>query len=239
MEWYETSLPSTLAQSPLSFAWDGPDAHIGPVERQTPLLVALKNKTTCGTWAIAAASATWGFLRFANHLEVSHYLKFAEAVFLQMPDSRMIDISSVKAEVVPPKPAPVSAIKRIRRLLMAAVGPSRWGRTIDQPFRETFHLIHLTRHVLDSDGQKSFDKWLAEAIARIDAVAVRPQEQNRDWSAETPDVLNAYIRLFRGQPIAPTFFSGDQAPEDLAAEFAAFSTEERRSANQYFRRLDD
>ncbi len=236
MEWYETSVPPTLAQSPLTFVWEGLDAHIGPAERQTSLLVSLKNKTTCGTMALAAATATWGFLRFAHQLEISHYLQFAEAVFLQMPDSNLIDISAIKAEAVPAKPAHVSAIKRIRKLLMAAVGPSRWGKTIDQPFRETFHLIHLTRHVLDPSGQKSFDAWLAEAIRRIDAVATRPAEQDRDWAAATPDELAAYIRLFRGQPIAPTIFTGDQIPVNLTTEFVAFSTKERLSANPYIQR---
>jgi len=92
MEWYETAVPTTVAEAPLTFAWEGPDKHIGPVERETPLLVKLKNKTTNGTTALAAATATWGFLRFAHHLELAPYLKFAEAVFLQMPAFRDDDV---------------------------------------------------------------------------------------------------------------------------------------------------
>lgn len=235
MEWYEKAVPATIAEAPLAFVWEGPDKHIGPVERETPLLVALKNKTTNGTTALAAATATWGFLRFAHHLDIAPYLKFAEAVFLQMPASEWIDISSVKADPVPNRPAPVSAIKRLRRLLMSAVNPARWGDTIDQPFREAFHLVHLVRHVLDPKSLPAFETWLTAAIARIDQIAPRPAEQSRDWDTASEAEIAAYIRLFRGQPVAPDVFAEPVEPGGLIAAYAAFATPERMAANPYIR----
>lgn len=235
MEWYEIAVPTTVAEAPLTFAWEGPDKHIGPVERETPLLVQLKNKTTNGTTALAAATATWGFLRFAHHLELAPYLKFAEAVFLQMPVSEMIDVYSVKGEPVPNKPPAVSAIKRLRRLLMSAVNPARWGDTIDQPFRETFHIVHLVRHVLDRQSHREFDDWFDTAVARIDQIAARPPEQDRDWEAASEAEISDYIRLFRGQPIAPLIFAKALAADQLAGEYRAFATPERLAANPFIR----
>jgi hypothetical protein len=118
---------------------------------------------------------------------------------------------------------------------MAAVGPTRWGKTIDQPFRETFHLVHLTRHVLDPLARHQFDLWLKDAIARIDEVALRPVEQERDWASAPADDLRAYIRLFRGTPIPPAIFAKTLTPEELPAEFAAFATKARLEANPYIR----
>lgn len=235
MEWHDQVIPASLAEAPLSFEWLGPDKHIGPVESETPLLVKLKNKTTNGTVALAAATATWGFLRLGHHLDMTSYLKFSEAAFLQMPNPSWIDISEVKSDPVPTKPSAVSAAKRLRRLLMAALNPIRWGKTIDQPFRETFHIVHLVRHVLDSSAHADFDGWLETAVSRIDKIAKRPPEQERDWHAASADELANYIRLFRGAPIAPLVFSEGLAPDQLADAFAEYSSRTRIEANPYIR----
>lgn len=235
MEWYERAIPRSIAEPPLTFEWLGPDKHIGPVESETPLLVKLKDKTTNGTVALAAATATWGFLRFGHQLVLTPYLQFAEAAFLQMPSSRLIDISTVKSEAVPLKPPVVSAAKRLQRLLMSALNPIRWGETIDQPFRETFHIVHLVRHVIDQGARADFDEWLETAVGRIDRIAKRPPEQERDWHAASPEDLADYIRLFRGPPVAPSIFAEGLEPDQMQQAFAAFATRERIAANPYIR----
>jgi hypothetical protein len=235
MEWYKAFVPATVSDGKADFLWKGPDAHIGPAETENALLVSLKGKTTNGTTGLAAAIATWGFQRFASQMDVKPYLKFAEAVFLQMPDRGMINVSEVKSEVVPKSPPVVSAIKRIRRLLISAVNPGRWDGAIDQPFRETFHLVYLTRHVLNPAARMLFDAWLKQAIERIDKIAPRPPDMPRSWGSGLERQEIARIVLtFRGQPIPPAAFSPAAVVGDLSAAYEAFATTERKRSNPYY-----
>ncbi len=232
-EWYADKIFQDISKAPLTFQWKGLDAHIGPVEKDTPLLRSLKNKTTNGTVALAAAVATWGFLRFDEHTDISTYLKFSEAAFLQMPNPEMIDLSTVK-QPVPSKPKMESALLRLQKLLKDAVNPVRWGDTIDQPFRETFHLVHLTRHVLDANTQKRFDLWLSDAIANIDEIAKRPKEdKSQDWASASEKQLQAYIKLFRGQDIPPQVFVNKIDTKQLKKTYASFATKQRLRDNKF------
>ncbi len=225
-------LPPTIADSPLDFPWDGADSHIGPVESQTPLYSALLGKTYNGTALIAAGVAVWGFQRLRGAFRIENSMALAEAAFLQMPDDRLIDTSALRSEVTPDQPKLLSAHRNLRELLGDALHPPMWSGTLDQPVSECFHLVHLTRHLLDSGHRAMFDTWLVALVRRIDAVASHPPIPEDD--DEGPDDMSgARLRAFRGRPLPPDLLAGACADAELAARFAAYATRGRMTANPF------
>lgn len=231
MEALTSFIPSTIADSPLDFPWEGANMHIGPVESQTPLYSALLGKTYNGTVLIAAGVAAWGFQRLRGAFRVENSMALCEAAFLQMPDDRLIDLDALRREITPDEPKLFSAHRNLRELLGDALHPPMWSGTIDQPVSECFHLVHLTRHLLDPTHRTLFDGWLVALVRRIDAVATHPPLPGDD---DDPDgVADARLRAFRGRALPPDLLVGPVADDILATRFSAFATESRMQANPF------
>lgn len=226
-------VPRTIADSPLDFVWDGADMHIGPVESQTRLYTALLGKTYNGTVLIAAGVATWGFQRLRNAIRVENSMALAESAFLQMPDDRLIFLDALRSEQTPDQPKLLSAHRNMRELLGDALHPPMWSGTLDQPVSECFHLVHLTRHLLDQAHQTLFDRWLVGLVKRVDAVASHPPLSEDDDDDLEEDAAEARLRAFRGAPLPPDLLSGPVAGAELSDRFVAFASVERLVGNPF------
>jgi len=225
-------IPSTIAETALDFLWEGADMHIGPVESQTPLYSALLGKTYNGTVLIAAGVSVWGFQRLRNAFRIENSMDLAKAAFMQMPDDRLIYLDDLRSEITPDEPKLLSAHRNLRELLGAALHPPMWSGTLDQPVSECFHLVHLTRHLLDAAHRALFDAWLVALVRRIDAVASHPTLPEDD--DEGPgDLAEARLRAFRGRPLPPDLLAGVVLETELSARFAAFATRAEMAANPY------
>jgi hypothetical protein len=229
------AIPSTIADSPLDFPWDGADMHIGPVESQTQLYSALVGKTYNGTVLIAAGVATWGFQRLSAAFRVENSMALAEAAFLQMPDDRLIDLDALRSEVTPDQPKLLSAHRNLRELLGDALHPPMWSGTLDQPVSECFHLVHLTRHLLDPAHRALFDAWLVGLVRRIDAVASHPPLPDDEEEDVPDDVAETRIRAFRGSPLPPDLLIGPCPAADLLHLHKAYASRPRMDANPFIR----
>ncbi|MDZ4087814.1 MAG: hypothetical protein U1E69_13555 [Tabrizicola sp.] len=231
MDTLSSFIPATIADSPLDFPWEGANMHIGPVESQTPLYSALLGKTYNGTVLIAAGVAAWGFQRLRGAFRVENSMALCEAAFLQMPDDRLIDLDALRREITPDEPKLFSAHRNLRELLGDALHPPMWSGTIDQPVSECFHLVHLTRHLLDPAHRSLFDSWLVALVRRLDASAAHPPLSDED---EDPDgFAEARLRAFRGRPLPAELLEGVVPEDSLATRFSAFATEPRMLANPF------
>jgi hypothetical protein len=231
MEALTSFIPASIAESPLDFPWEGANMHIGPVESQTPLYSALLGKTYNGTVLIAAGVAAWGFQRLRGAFRVENSMALCEAAFLQMPDDRLIDLDVLRREITPDEPKLFSAHRNLRELLGDALHPPMWGGTTDQPVSECFHLVHLTRHLLDLTHRSLFDSWLVALVRRVDAVAAHPplpaDDEEADGSADER------LRAFRGCALPPDLLVGAVPEDSLATRFATFATQTRMLANPF------
>lgn len=228
-------VPPTIADSPLDFPWDGADMHIGPVESQTPLYSALLGKTYNGTVLIAAGVAVWGFQRLRGAFRLENSMALAEAAFLQMPDDRLIDLDDLRSEITPDQPKLLSAHRNLRELLGDALHPPMWSGTLDQPVSECFHLVHLTRHLLDAAHRALFDTWLVGLVRRLDTVAPHPPLSDEDDEEVPDDLAEARLRAFRGLPLPPDLLNGSCPDSELASLYAAYATQARMLGNPFIR----
>jgi hypothetical protein len=227
-----------MSGEPIDFAWDGPEAHIGPTETVTPLLDLLAGTTTCGQVTMCAGVLLWGAWRLKGHTAVEHNFELAEAAFAWQIDYRYIDVDRGPKGKPPDQPPAQSAMMKLNSFMRREMDADEYWNSYYQPVRETFHSAHLVRHILPKDARKEFETWLKGLVARVKEIASKPDEEFRKKKEfESPEAHRAFVSRHRGSPLPPEILAPQSkvTPElqrDLVMQFLGGLNP---SSNRYLR----
>jgi len=95
--------------APLDLVWNGPQAHIGPVETVNKMFNLIASKTTCGMLTQAAGIIGWGAWRLKGHTDVTVLLKMIEASFAFQVHPHYVDADGAETWDPEDEPAAESA----------------------------------------------------------------------------------------------------------------------------------
>lgn len=195
-------IPASIVGAPLDFRWEGARDHMGPTETITPLLDMLASTTTAAQIAMCAGVLSWGAWRLKGHTPVEHNFELAEAAFAYMVDWRYVDRDAGPKGKAPDQPPAVSAMMQLNRFMRLELNHDEYWDNYFQPVRETFHAVHIVRHILPKATVAEFDSWLKALVARIKSHWAKPDEEFRKKDTfSSPEEREPFIARHRGPPI--------------------------------------
>ena len=227
---------------PLDFQWKGTGEHIGPVERVTKLLNSLSGTTTCGQVTLCSGVLQWGAWRLQGHTPVEHGFELAESAFAWQVDHRYVDEDQGPLGATPDEPPALSAMMELSEFMQQALNAKRWWNRYYQPISETFHSVHVVRHILPKTKRKLFDQWLNATVKRVKSVAPKPDEDFKPKDEfDSPEEHKEFIARHRGDPLPPQILDPDfDYDDDRRVELIdQFLQSLDWGANRYLRSPDE
>ena len=229
MNFYERPdyVPAEIVGAPISCEWKGAQAHIGPVETLTPLMVQLGRGTAATQVAMCAGILLWLTWRLKTLTPVEHNLELAEAAFAYNIDWRYLDVDAGPKGKAPDQPPAESAAKKVNRWMRDAVdAETRWN-SFYTAVGETFHSSHVVKFITPRRYKPDFTAWLDAVSDRMAEHFPIPDIPWREINTfESKADCYAYRAPRRGvaippQVLDPSFDYRPEQREDLLREFLA------------------
>jgi hypothetical protein len=193
-----------IVGAPLDFPWQGPQAHIGPVETVNKMFNLIGYKTTCGMLSQAAGIISWGAWRLEGHTNVKVLLQMVEASFAFQVHPCYVDPDGAPTRKPKERPAAESAAAKLQLLLWEGLDADRYWHSYYQPHDSAFHSAYLVRHIMPKSKKKVFSDWLEGMLERIKEVAPKPDEPRvKDPDALSAKERDAYYSRHWGQSLPP------------------------------------
>ena len=227
---------------PLDFRWDGSGEHTGPMQTVTKLLARLAGTTTCGQVSLCAGVLQWGAWRLSPHTPVDSCLRLAEAAFAYQVDFRYLDFEQRSKEELPDEPPALSAMMELDRFMAYSIDADEYWNSYYQPVTETFHSVHLVRHILPKPKRKMFEEWLNAVVDRIKVVAPKPEEEfKKKKEFDSVEAHKAFVARHRGNPLPPEIIDpGFDYNDEIRVELIdQFLQSLDWGANRYLRSPDE
>ncbi|MCA9683812.1 MAG: hypothetical protein KC457_16550 [Myxococcales bacterium] len=240
-----TSLPfpddPAFDQSPLAPGWEGPLAHIGPVQTVTPLVDMLSGKTTCATVTLLSGVLLWGARRLQSFTETDFLYELAAAAFAWQHDWRSFVASAEPYTEAPDEPIAESAAFTIDAFLRDSIEGEKPWHSFYQPIMPLFHMANVVNFILPSELRGPFEEWLVGACGRLDIIARAPAMAVPNF-ADFPGkaAYRAHCAPRRGRPLPPTVLDLRRpAPNDIDAEAALHLAALAGSGNRFLAGSDN
>lgn len=183
--------------------WKGALAHIGPLDKMTPLQVALTEKTNCALYLIYIGCVGICAKRTAMVLPQEMTGNLVEAIYAYQFDWRYPRPYHIAlAEIEDRKSRAKAIIKAIPYFFFEMLSRMPTFFLSDTPFDETSHIINLTRHLGGKANANAIDGWVKGMIERLDKIA--PQMEEIPPSIyDFPDrsAWESAVRIVHGLPL--------------------------------------
>lgn len=231
-----------FASHPMTDAWEGPDAHIGPVQTITPLVRLLGGKTTFGTVTLMSGVIVWAAARLRPFTDVSYLDELAVAAFAWQHDRLYLQHKATPKGKAPEEPVEVSAAMVLREMFLRSIfRPIAW-KGYHQPLIQASHLVNVTAFILPDPARDAFEVWLKDISVRLSDIAPvpdLPEPDSKDF--DSPEDYYAYCTPMRGAPLPPAVLDleTDVSSLDLQAEAVAFLNSLEPSQNRYLRSAEE
>jgi hypothetical protein len=227
-------VPEGLASKSVDFDWKGPQAHLAPT-KATPLAKALMGKTNCGLYVLVSGTLVWAARRLEFVADIRPLLQMAEMLLCYQDDPRYFaeDGPSHLTRPLPPAQEAVETLCYETSAIFMATPGRHASRP---PIQAVENVASVTRFVLGPDGQKSFRKWMTDAIARLDGIAPNPHQDFRSrYDFGSAEEWEAYKQLNMGPPLPlDVLVQGDVSDAAVCAtRFGQFLAQVDPSTNPY------
>jgi hypothetical protein len=227
-----------LDTPPLAPGWKGARDHIGPVQTVTPLVDRLSGKTTCATVTLMSGVMLWGAARLRSFTEADFCFELADAAFAWQFDWRYVEARAKPYYRAPDEPTGKSAAMTLANFLRDSINGQDPWTSFYQPILPLFHMANVVNFILPDDAKREFERWLAGASDRLDAIARAPELEVPEFADfESEDAYDAYCAPRRGAPLPPIVLDldVDHSGVDLEAEARSFLASLDPAANRFLR----
>jgi hypothetical protein len=240
MNFYEKPnfIPTSVMEEPITFVWNGAQAHIGPVEVVTPFMKSLAQGTGLAQVAQCTGMLLWAVWRLKKSADIVHMLELAEAAFAYSIDWRYFDETANPLRKIVDQPPALSASMKINSLMLHALDHEAHWNSFYQPIDETFHSANIVTHILPKTERRVFEVWLNDVIDRVKTYFPLPDIPEKKFRTfESEAAYDDYVAPRRGIAVPPQILdpSFDYKPQDREALLAEFLGQLNPQKNRYLR----
>jgi hypothetical protein len=231
-------IPAAIVDAPIDCAWEGAQAHIGPTETVTPLLLNLGRGNGLAQVAMCAGILLWLTWRLKTLADVSQNLELAEAAFAYTVDWRYLDLAAGANHQPPDQPPEKSATMKVTNFMFSTLNQKKQWHSFYTPVDSTFHSSHVVQHLMPKAHRRDFEGWLATVSDRMAKHFSLPDIPRREFNTfESKAAYVEYCAPRRGvavppQLLDPAFHYDPSQREALLKQFLA---QLDRSRNRYLR----